>query len=193
MIPNIATLSPPETLDICDTEYPINWHYVTWIQVIDLLDELDFEALEEDADIIEEIELLVFGCVIRENAYNVLAAVTEFAAGYPRPKNERATAESTSRRIVDFGIDLNSILIAIRDQSGYDLTQSDELFHWWRFLVEFENLKADHHISRIMELRAYDGDDRERKKLRDMVALPPKITRRERRLDQEMADLFYNC
>lgn len=192
MIPNMATMKPPEFVEINGTEYPINFHYLAWIDILDLLDEIDLENVEDDLDIVAEIETLAFGNVIGENVYFVLAAVAEFAAGYPKPQNDRAPTPS-NRRIVDFGIDLNSILIAIRDQSGINLIDSDELFHWWRFLVEFENLNDSHHISKIMELRAYDGDDKAMKKARDAVALPKKITRKDQRFEDEMADLFYNC
>ena len=192
MIPNMATMKPPEFVEINGTEYPINFHYLAWIDILDLLDEIDLDNVEDDLDIVAEIETLAFGNVIGENVYFVLAAVAEFAAGYPKPQNNRAPSPS-SRRIVDFGIDLNSILIAIRDQSGINLIDSDDLFHWWRFLVEFENLNDSHHISKIMELRAYDGDDKAMKKARDAVALPKKITRKDQRFEDEMADLFYDC
>lgn len=192
MIPNMATMKPPEFVEINGTEYPINFHYLAWIDILDLLDEIDLDNVEDDLDIVAEIETLAFGNIIDENVYFVLAAVAEFAAGYPKPQNDRAPS-SSNRRIVDFGIDLNSILIAIRDQSGINLIDSDDLFHWWRFLVEFENLNDSHHISKIMELRAYDGDDKAMKKARDAVALPKKITRKDQRFEDEMADLFYNC
>lgn len=192
MIPNLATMKPPEFLEICGTEYPVNYHYIVWIEILELLDDLDLDNIEGDLDIVAEIETLAFGNVLDENAYLVLAAVTEFAAGYPKPQNDRAPSPP-SRRIVDFGIDLNSILIAIRDQSGIDLIDNDELFHWWRFLVEFENLREEHHICKLMELRAYNGNDKDMKRARDAVALPPKITRKDQRFEEEMADLFYNC
>ena len=192
MIPNMATMKPPEFVEINGTEYPINFHYLAWIEILDLLDEIDLDNVEDDLDIVAEIETLAFGNIIGENVYFVLATIAEFAAGYPKPQNDRAPSPS-NRRIVDFGIDLNSILIAIRDQSGINLIDSDELFHWWRFLVEFENLNDSHHISKIMELRAYDGDDKSMKKARDAVALPKKITRKDQRFEDEMADLFYDC
>ena len=192
MIPNMATTKPPEFVEINGTKYPVNYHYLTWIEILDLLDELDLDNVEEDLDIVAEIETLAFGNILNENVYFVLAAVAEFAAGYPKPQNDRAPSPP-SRRIVDFGIDLNSILIAIRDQSGINLIDNDGLFHWWRFLVEFENLNDSHHISKIMELRAYDGDDKAMKKARDAVALPKKITRKDQRFEDEMANLFYNC
>lgn len=193
MIQCLATMKPPEFVEIDGTEYPVNFHYLAWIEILDLLDEIDFDNLEDDLDIVAEIETLAFGNILNENVYFVLAAVTEFAAGYPKPPNDRAPSPSSSRRIVDFSLDLNSILIAIRDQSGIDLIESDDLFHWWRFLVEFENLRGEHHISKIMELRAYDGDDKAMKKARDAVALPRKVTRKDQRFEDEMADLFYNC
>lgn len=200
MIGNLANQKPPEYLEINGSVYPINYHYLTWIEIIGLLDEIDFEILydaeaekKEELEIIAEIEELAFGAVIPENIYDVLARISGFAAGYPKAKNDRAVQSGSSRRVVDFALDLNSILIAIRDQSGIDLIDHDGLFHWWRFLVEFENLTAEHHISKLMELRAYDGDNKELKRARDAVALPPKITRSDRRLEDDMAALFYSC
>lgn len=194
MTRNLANTKPPEFFKIGGNIYPINYNYLVWIDVLELLDEIDFEDIgEEDIGIIEEIELLVFGVIIKENIFDVLRVITGFAAGYPQPRNKNTEMPVSSRRLFDFKLDLNSILIAIRDQSGIDLTKQEEPFHWWLFLVEFSNLAGEHHIRNLMELRAYDGDDKDMKQARDAVALPPKVSKKQQSFNAEMDELFYNC
>ncbi|MEE0777099.1 MAG: Gp15 family bacteriophage protein, partial [Bacillota bacterium] len=112
---------------------------------------------------------------------------------YPQYRNKDVGASKPRHRLFDFKIDMNSIIIAIRDQSGIDLSKRKEPFHWWRFLLEFYNLTPEHHICKLMELRAYDGDDKEMKRARDAVALPVKISKRQKRFEDEMDKIFYNC
>ena len=194
MTRNLANTKPPEFFKIGGKAYPVNFNYLIWIDILELLDEIDFDNIgEEELGIIEEIEILAFGRTIEENIFDVLRAVTGFAAGYPQPRNKKAETPVSPRRLFDFKIDLNSILIAIRDQSGIDLTRREEPFHWWLFLVEFSNLAGEHHIRNLMELRAYDGDDKDMKQARDAVALPPKVTRQQQKFNEEMDEIFYNC
>lgn len=191
---NLANTKPPEFIKIEDGVYSIDYDFLTWIDVLELLDELDLEDITaEDVEIIKEIEILIFGDTLNVNIFSVLQAVTGFAAGYPLPMNPNTSAPSQNRRLFDFKLDLNSILIAIRDQSGIDLTTGKSRFHWWLFLVEFHNLTGEHHISKLMELRAYDGDDKEMKRARDAVALPQKVSRKQQKFNDEMDKIFYNC
>lgn len=201
MIANLATQKPPITLKIGGKIYPVDVDYLTWIEITGLFDEFDFKAMQQPGYVLDEIDVktlkriekLAFGGLIRESAGDVLAAVTTFACGYPQPHGEGSGLKA-KRRVLDFEQDLNSIIIAIRDQSGIDLTEKgDTPFHWWRFLVEFHNLTGEHHICKLMELRAYDGDDKDMKRARDAVALPPKITHRAQKQEDEMAKLFYGC
>ena len=190
---NIANRKPPEFFRFGENIYSIYYDFQVWIDVIDLLDELDFENLEEDVDILEKIETLVFGTPIDENIWEVLKKITGFATGYPQHRNKGVEASKPQRRLFDFKIDMNSIIIAIRDQSGIDLSKRKEPFHWWLFLLEFYNLTPEHHICKLMELRAYDGDDKEMRQARDAVALPAKISKRQKRFEDEMDKIFYNC
>jgi len=201
MIESLANTKPPESIKVNGSSYPVNYHYLVWIEILDLLDDVDLEnlftgenkeSLKEDLETILQIEDLAFGMRIPENIVDIVLAVTGFAAGYPQPHG-RTTSPPSPRRLFDFELDLNSIIIAIRNQSGIDLSEDEGLFHWWRFLVEFSNLSGDHHICKLMELRAYNGDDKEMKKARDAVALPPKTSRNHQRFNDEMDKLFYNC
>lgn len=200
MIKNLANTKPPELIKINGRVYPINYHYLTWIEVLNLLDDIDFdniitgedqESLKEDLETIIKIEELVFGVRLPEPVIDVLRAVTGFAAGYPQPHG--SNPEPLKRRLFDFELDLNSILIAIRDQSGIDLINNDELYHWWRFLLEFNNLSGDHHICKLMELRSYDGKDKEMIKARESVSLPVKVSKKQKRFEDEADRIFYNC
>lgn len=47
---NIANTKPPEFFRFGENIYSIYYDFQVWIDVIDLLDELDFENLEEDVD-----------------------------------------------------------------------------------------------------------------------------------------------
>jgi len=201
MIKNLANTKPPEYIKIGQNTYPINYDYLCWIEVIDLLDDIDFdnlttgedlEAIKEDLKTVQKIEGLVFGASLPDPVMDVMQAVTGFAGGYPQPRGD-SDPEPPKRRLFDFELDLNSIIIAIRDQSGIDLADYDGLFHWWRFLLEFNNLTGEHHISKLMELRGYDGKDKEMIKARESVALPIKITKKQKRFEDEADKIFYNC
>ena len=201
MIKNLANTKPPEYIKINDNVYPINFDYLVWIEVLNLLDEIDMEnlfsgedlgAIKEDLKTVQKVEELAFGVHLNEPVVDVLSAVTGFAGGYPQPRGD-SDPEPPKRRLFDFELDLNSIIIAIRDQSGIDLANYDGLFHWWRFLLEFNNLTGEHHISKLMELRGYDGKDKEMIKARESVALPIKITKKQKRFEDEADKIFYNC
>ena len=59
MIGNLANQKPPEYIEINGSVYPINFHYLTWIEIIGLLDEIDFEILyDAEADKKEELEII---------------------------------------------------------------------------------------------------------------------------------------
>ena len=57
-------------------------------------------------------------------------------------------------------------------------------------MLEFYNLTPEHHICKLMELRAYDGDDKEMRQARDAVALPAKISKRQKRFEDEWIRYF---
>lgn len=200
MIKNLANTKPPEYIKINGIIYPVNYHYITWIEIFDLLDDIDVEnlltgddqeSLKEDLETIIQIEDLAFGVRLPEPALDVLRAVTGFAAGYPQPRG--GDQEMPKRRLFDFELDLNSIIIAIRDQSGLDLSKIGEPYHWWLFLLEFNNLSGDHHICKLMELRSYDGPDKEMIKARESVALPVRVSKKQKRFEDEADKIFYNC
>ena len=198
---NLANTPPPTTLTIAGEEFPIDTDYYTWIRVIDLFDQLDFtektqDGIRKNFRIIVEIKKLVFGQRIRCSLNDLIIALTEFISGYPTAKKESGKTEDSDSELqtVDFMIDLNLIITAIRNQSGIDLSyKRKKPFHWWLFLVEFQALEDHHQIRRIMQIRSYRGTDPEYLKLRNRYALPPKRkTYAEQRAIEYYDQLFYN-
>ncbi|MEG0999168.1 MAG: Gp15 family bacteriophage protein [Clostridiales bacterium] len=198
---NLANTKPPQFMKIGGNIYSVNYDYRTWIDIINLLEELDMENLTPEANeadilaalaIVEQIEVKAFSYPLDEDIFRVLRAVTGFAMGYPEHRNAVDESDKNTR-LIDFEIDLSNILIAIRNQSGIDIANHHGWFHWWLFLLEFNNLTTEHHISKIMELRAYSGDDKDMQKARDAVALPIKYTKTEQQEMSNFENMFYNC
>ena len=168
-------------LSIGGVSYAIDTDFHTWITVTELMREFWTDPGHEIDNLrnLYEIETLIFGGRIEQNAEEVIRAITTFMQGYPEPPTNGY--DEPHEPIVDFSIDLNAIVVAIRDQSGLDLSyKREEPFHWWLFLLEFRCLAGDHWITRLMQIRSYDGDDKEQKKLRYRYALPPRMTPEER-------------
>lgn len=191
---NYVNSPPPESVYINGTEYPINTDYKVWIEVSVLLEDLDLTA--DDNSIIcvfERVVKLVFNTTdIPEDINDILSAITEFQGGYPSVPSETEDADEShntdNERVVSFKHDINYIIVAIRNQSGIDLSyRRKEPFHWWEFLLEFNSLEDRHFISRLISIRSYDGDGKERLKLKEKFKLPVKLTAEEKRI----SELFY--
>lgn len=188
--PNIAMDAPPTQIEVGGNLYDVNVDYPVWIEVCEKLGELwhDNEHIIENLDITFQIEMMVFGGRIDESPFEALQAVIEFAGGYPEDKIE---SDEDSARIVDFSHDINAIVVAIRNQSGIDISyKRTEPFHWWLFLNEFKCLAGDHWITRLMQIRAYDGDDKDQLKLKRRYALPEKVSKEEQAVADELDRLL---
>mgnify|MGYP001012674221 CR=1 FL=1 len=199
---NLANSPPPQALTICDKIYPIRYDFLTWIDVYELLIRLDTtdaneEATKKNIQLILEMERLVFGEVIDAPAVAVVNAIAVFYAGYPMYEERQGAAEGGGGfgqdSLFSFREDLNYILLAIRNQSGIDLTYKGQVdFHWWLFLLEFTTLEEHHHICKIMQYRTYEGDDKQMLKLKAKYALPRRYTAEEQRVLTEFDSVFYN-
>ena len=175
--PNLAMDAPPVSLAIGGAERPIETDFRVWIEVTALMKRFKPVMRGDDdrlhnAQVMLRIEELVFGGRIDADFAEVLAALTAFAAGYPQP-SEASAAEDGGAPVCAFEWDINAIVIAIRNQSGIDLSyERREPFHWWRFLEEFRNLCGDHAILRLMQLRGYAGSDPLLRRAARRYALP---------------------
>ena len=183
MRPNYAQDAPPTSIEVGGFSYICETDYRVWLDVLRLMKEIRLddeseEGLEKASEQILELEVMVFGGWLKEeNPLEVLQAITEFSKGYPSaPVNAKEQSEPT----FSYEYDLNDIIIAIRNQSGIDLSyRRTEPFHWWEFLLEFHNLCGDHHILNLMEIRGYKGDNKELKRLKQEYALPTEYTAAE--------------
>ena len=191
MRPNYAQDAPPTTIMVGGYAYPANVDYRVWLDVMKCMrnmysDPATDEQASHNAEIIDEIQTLVFGGVLAdENISETIHAIVEFSKGYPTAKNDHEP--ETGPQVVSFDYDLNYIIIAIRNQSGIDLSyRRKEPFHWWEFLLEFQTLCGDHYILNIMEARSYTGKDKDALKRKRMCALPVEHTLEE----QEAYDAF---
>lgn len=190
---NLVNSPPPESIYINGTEYPINTDYKVWIEVSALLEDLDLtDESENIANIFEHINELVFNVPnIPEDIEAVLDAIVNFQGGYPEEQSETegtADNQTGNEKFVSFKHDINYIIVAIRNQSGIDLSyRRTEPFHWWEFLLEFNSLEDRHFISKVISIRSYKGEDKERLKLKEQFKLPSKLTAAEKKVN----DMFY--
>lgn len=183
MRPNYALDAPPTEIQVGGAVYKIETDYRIWIDVQQDLRRINLKTTDkmkmtENEVILENIERRVFGGVLaEENAIDVLKAIYEFLRGYPSLEIEN---DEDDEAVVSLEYDLNMIILAIRNQSGIDLSyRRKEPFHWWEFLLEFQSLSGNHHILNIMEIRGYEGKDRDMLRLKRAYALPREISAEE--------------
>ena len=185
MRPNYAQDAPPTSIEVGGFAYPCNTDYRVWLEVVRLLREIDLRDESEAgrqraAETLVEIERIVFGGWLKdESPMDVLAAVADFSKGYPMaPIQDTGDSREPA---YSFEYDLNAIIIAIRNQSGIDLSwRRTEPFHWWEFLLEFHTLCGNHYILNLMEARTYRGKDRDLLRRKYACQLPPEYTAAER-------------
>lgn len=195
--PNLAQDAPPTEIDVGGVSYSINTDFRVWIGVLCRLRDLmptptTPEQVQTNIETLADIEMQVFGKILPHPAHEVLDAVTGFSQGYPEAPV--SASERQRNQTYSFDWDLNYIILAIRNQSGIDLSyRRKEPFHWWEFLLEFRSLCGNHYILRLMEIRGYDGKDTELKKQAQRYALPRENTAEDRAILDEFDALFYNA
>ena len=193
MRPNYAQDAPPTSIEVGGASYDCETDYRVWLDVLRMLKNIQLdddteEAVERAVEKIIELEALVFGgALVDENPFDVLKAVSEFAKGYPTAPSRGGSDEPS----YSFEYDLNEIIIAIRNQSGIDLSyRRTEPFHWWEFLLEFRTLAGEHYITNLMQIRSYKGKDAELQKLKREHALPVEYTDAERAEYEAWSQMF---
>lgn len=194
--PNLAQDAPPTEITVGGVSYSINVDFRVWIGVMCRMRDLmpiptTPEHVKNNIEALADIEQQVFGQIIPHPANEVLDAINAFSLGYPEAPV--SAAERQRAQTYSFEWDLNYIILAIRNQSGIDLSyRRKEPFHWWEFLVEFRSLCGNHYILRLMEIRGYDGKDTELKRQAQRYALPRETTAEDRAILDEFDALFYN-
>lgn len=201
LVYNLATNAPPETLTVKGGVYSINTDFRVWIEVFDT-----FMFRDDDPEALLECIKMVFvdwQTVLHEQEpKDIFSAMCEFLKGYPEDIDGcentvfGGAAEDgdnmNQERYFDFKYDLNMIIIAIRNQSGIDLSYKCKHFHWWLFLLEFQSLESHHQFCQIRSIREYQGKDKNMLAQKRKYALPKKYTSEQREQFDEMEKLFYN-
>lgn len=192
--PNYAHDAPPTAITVGGVSYAIKTDYRVWLDVLRRIRDLitkpqNAEHVLHNCEVMADIEMLVFGKTIKHPAEEVLNAINDFAMGYPSaPVGE---GKNPNMQTYSFEYDLNYIILAIRNQSGIDLSyRRKEPFHWWEFLLEFHALCGDHYILRLMEIRGYDGKDRDMQRQAQRFALPRENTADDQLMLDEFDALF---
>lgn len=182
MRPNYAMDAPPTEITVGGYPYKVKTDYRAWIWVQQELRKInlhtdDPQQMDENEIILENIEREIFGGVLTdENATDVLKGIFEFLQGYPALPVPHDGGPQT----ISLEHDLNMIIIAIRNQSGIDLSyRRTEPFHWWEFLLELQSLCGEHHILHLAEMRGYKGSDKEMLRLKRAHALPTEYSAEE--------------
>lgn len=173
MLKNSITLlnKPPSEIE----GYQINTDFRVWLKV----DALLYKLSNGDSEVIMDIMKLVF-VNTRKPTLAKMQGVMDFYKGYPSYLQEIKSSKK-KEVTMSFEYDINWIILAIRNQSGIDLSyRRTEPFHWWEFLLEIQSLEDTHYISQLMQARGYRGTDKELKKLKNKLKIP------ERESDNEL-------
>lgn len=198
---NMATDAPPEAVMVNGGVYSINTDFRIWIEIMDV-----FMFKSDDTEELVRCVKMAFlepeRVMTEQDPESVLRAMSEFLNGYPKENiecdeysaqsNESVDADDgiSRERYYDFKYDLNWIIIAIRNQSGIDLSYRCKHFHWWLFLLEFESLEDRHYFSAIRRIREYKGNDKQMIAMKKRYALPIRHTAEERKQLEEFNKFF---
>lgn len=182
MRPNYAMDAPPTEVTVGGYAYKTKTDYRVWIWVQQELRKInlhtdDPKQMDENEIILENIERELFGGVLGdETPIDVLKGIYEFIQGYPALPVPHEDGPQT----ISLEYDLNMIIIAIRNQSGIDLSyRRTEPFHWWEFLLELKSLCGEHQILHLAEMRGYKGNDKEMLRKKREYALPKEYSAEE--------------
>lgn len=200
--PNITQDAPPTDIAVGGVNYTIHTDFRVWIDVLHDMRQLITEPRDEE-DILHNATIITITCTklmdkpiaweSAEQIYGYLNAVSEFAKGYAQPKLN-GSGKSSNVQTYSFEQDINAICIAFRKYYGIDISYAGQELHWWLFLEYFRNLCGDDLlILKLMEIRGYDGNDKELKKQAARFALQTEKTAQEEREMEEINKEFFGA
>ena len=187
--PNYAQDAPPGAIVVDGVPYAVQVDFRVWIDILGLARELyptvgTLEEARHNARVLENMQRLAFGRVLKAPPAAVLRAMMEFARGYPTMVGEDVDdgADGEGEELLSFDYDINALVLAIHSQCGLDLSyRRKEPLHWWEFLLRVRTLCGDHYILRVMQVRAGHDMGRAARLARRRVRLPHKPTAEEKR------------
>ena len=189
MKPNIAMNPPPESLEISGGIFCIRTDFRIWIQACELLQNLKSTSDEIFVKQLAELYELIFINEYPTDAPAALKAITAFLQGYPEQMTGKVQNGTQTLSLCE---DINEIVLAIRNQSGLDLSYRCKYFHFWEFLLEVKTLEERHYISRIQQIRGYKGKDKDMLRLKEQYALNSQPSENELIAAEELDELFYD-
>lgn len=165
----------PDSLVISGIEYPIKTDFRLWIRLPELD---DLRALFIDR------EPSFYGYFSKESIAEIVGFYTG-GIGQKKAAEDGAEPHDAGPAVVNFREDEAIIYASFLQAYGIDLYEVGYL-HWWKFKALVAGIPESTTLGQIMQLRSYDGDDKEMKKLRDKVALKRPLSAEE----AQAGDLF---
>lgn len=180
---------PPESLLISGGEFAIRTDYRVWLRVTELLLDLPQVSDPRFTEKLSELFALIFIEEQPTDPAAALQAITAFLQGYPDQMTGKADHGIQTLSLCE---DINEIVLAIRNQSGLDLSYRCKYFHFWEFLLEVKTLEDRHYISKLQQIRGYKGKDAQMLRLKERFALHKEPTTEDLIAAEELDELFYD-
>lgn len=163
----------PKTLNIDGIDFPIRTDFRLWIMLPEL----------------EDLSVLFMGKNPSFMGYFSSEAIEKIVEFYHCGKEVERNEDRTN--VLDFKIDENLIYAAFKQAYNMDLYDLEqEELHWYKFKALLDGLPPNTTLSKVIEIRAYDGDDPGYKKLRDKFALPEKLTEEQEVAGKKFEEVF---
>lgn len=164
---------PPDVLIIGEVEYRIRTDFRLWLSLPEL----------------EDLTVLFKGKNPSFYGYFSEEAIDKIVNFYHCGKEVERTEDSIN--VLDFKIDENLIYAAFKQAYNMDLYDLEpEQLHWHKFKALLDGLPPDTTLSRVVEIRSYNGDDPEYKRLRDKFALPRALSEEEEAAGRRFDEVF---
>lgn len=163
----------PKTLNIDGIDFPIRTDFRLWIMLPEL----------------EDLSVLFMGKNPSFMGYFSSEAIEKIVEFYHCGKKVERNEDRTN--VLDFKIDENLIYAAFRQAYNIDLYDLEqEELHWYKFKTLLDGIPPNTALSKVIEIRAYDGDDPDYKKLRDKFALPKQLTEEQEAAGKKFEEVF---
>lgn len=163
---NIKEKGCPNAVKVFGRIFRINTDFRVWLQYPDILN-VDLSR------------------VFPEGIPIITQEVVDALDGFFSPSKDIPKVESSNTNaVIDWDIDADLVYSAFMQAYHIDLMEDD--LHWHKFLALFSALPEDTLLVKVMQYRAYDGNDKEMKELQRIWTLPVKVTAEE----QEQIDEF---
>lgn len=150
---NILMGHLPQTVEVSEKEYPINWDFRTGIQ---------FESIARNTELGEQEKiwmiLNLYYPKVPEDLQGAMEKVLWFyrcgkTGDEPDKKQKRYRQKDSDAPAYAFLQDAPYIYADFKNQYGMDLAELKEPLHWWKFSALFESLGEETKIGKIMYYR----------------------------------------